>query len=76
MFQSLVCSALLLQKVGLLDERVPAYQECCTSLMLARWGYFVHTKEALFVYYFGVSDSIFYDKRRDKAGRDYSDYIP
>lgn len=69
MFQSLVCSKFLLEKINYLDEAVPSYQEWDTSIRLAEYGKFYHIEEALFDYYIGSNDAISKSVEKDFIGR-------
>lgn len=69
MFQSLLCSKDHLKNIDYLDEKVPSYQEWDTSIRLAKDGYFVHIKEALFDYYIGATDAISKSNTKDFIGR-------
>lgn len=70
MFQSLLCSKVLLEKISLLDESVPSYQEWDTSIRLAgAGGKFVHINEALFDYEVGAEDAISKSIEKDFIGR-------
>lgn len=70
MFQSLLCSKYLLEKISLLDESVPSYQEWDTSIRLAgAGGKFVHLTESLFDYFVGASDAISKSIEKDFIGR-------
>jgi glycosyltransferase involved in cell wall biosynthesis len=58
MFQGMLTSKTALQKIGLLDEAVPSYQEWDTAIRLARYCRFIHIQEPLFVYYFHKGETI------------------
>lgn len=71
MFQGILVSKIALQKIGLLDEKVAAFQEWDTSLMLSKYCSFVFIKEKLFKYYFNRAESISQDKKKDIKGYGY-----
>jgi len=51
LFPSILTSKSALQKIGYLDERVPAYQEWETAIQLSRFCRFIHVQEPLFIYH-------------------------
>lgn len=69
MFQAFLTSKAALLQAGLLDEKVPSYQEWDTSLLLAKKCRFIHIHEPLFVYY--IHDTDFRNPQRDFAGYQY-----
>lgn len=70
-FPNILTSKKALEEVGLLDEKVPSYQEWDTSLLLSRICSFVHILDPLFTYHMHNGDSISKNKQRDVAGRHY-----
>lgn len=66
-FPAILASKLAMESIGLLDEKVPSYQEWDTTLRLARVCDFVHLREPLFLYHIHsaprISDSIVRDIR-------------
>lgn len=71
MFQGMMTSKLALEKIGLLDEKVPSYQEWDTAIRLARECRFIHLQEPLFVYHLHIEDTISKDKKKDIDGYQY-----
>ncbi len=71
MFQGMVTSKTALDKCGLLDSSVKAYQEWDTSIALARFCKFVTIHEPLFIYYLHESETISKDHLRDVEGYEY-----
>lgn len=71
MFQGILTSKAALEKIGLLDESVPSYQEWDTSIRLARECHFIHIREPLFIYYLHCGDTISKNKMRDIEGYQY-----
>lgn len=71
MFQGMVTSKVALQKIGLLDENVPSYQEWETSIRLAKVCRFIHLQEPLFVYHFHAGETISKSRKRDVEGFQY-----
>ncbi len=51
MFQSLLVKKELFLKIGLLDEKVVAYQEWDTAIHLAKEVKFIHIREPLFIFH-------------------------
>lgn len=70
MFQSLLVKKSILEKIGYLDELVPAYQELDTALAISKIANISYVNEPLFRYYI-VKDSIFRKRKRSIAGRKY-----
>lgn len=58
-------------EIGLLDEKVKAYQEWDTSIRLARDHYFVHVKKPMFIYYLHNGETISNDKKKEIEGYYY-----
>lgn len=58
-------------KMGLLDERVPAFQEWDTSIMLSRECEFLFVERPLFIYHMHDGETISKDKKRDINGQEY-----
>ena len=71
MFQGMMTSKVALEKIGLLDEDVPSYQEWDTAIRLARVCRFIHLREPLFVYHLHAEDTISKNKKRDIDGYQY-----
>ncbi len=71
MFQGLLTSKVALLKIGLLDEKVPSFQEWDTSIRLAKECLFLHISEPLFIYHLHDSDRISNDRKRDIEGYQY-----
>lgn len=70
-FQTLLVSKLALQEIGLLDEKVPSYQEWDTAIRLARICRFEHIQEPLAVYWLHAGETISKNKRREIDGFRY-----
>jgi Glycosyltransferases involved in cell wall biogenesis len=70
-FPSLLVSKSALERIGYLDEMVPAYQEWDTSIRLAGICRFVHLREPLFIYHLHSGETISKDKERDIRGYQY-----
>ncbi|MFC1819076.1 glycosyltransferase family 2 protein [Thermodesulfobacteriota bacterium] len=71
MFPSLLTSKIALEKIGLLDENVPSYQEWDTAIRLAKICQFIHIQEPLFTYHLHMGDTISKDRMRDVDGYQY-----
>ncbi len=71
MFPGMLVSRQTLDMIGLLDEKVPAYQEWDTAIRLAMICRFIHLPEPLFVYYLHDSETISGDTKRDIEGYQY-----
>jgi glycosyltransferase involved in cell wall biosynthesis len=71
MFQGMLVAKSSLEKIGLLDEKVPSYQEWETSIRLSAYGRFVHIREPLFRYNFHAGPTISKDAAREAAGYSY-----
>lgn len=71
MFQGLLTSKIALEKIGLLDESVPSYQEWDTAIRLARECRFIHIRESLFIYHLHGGETISKNKKRDIDGYQY-----
>lgn len=71
MFQGMLTSRLALERIGMLDEQVPSYQEWDTAIRLARECRFIHLEEPLFIYYLHEGPAISADSGRDFAGYEY-----
>jgi glycosyltransferase involved in cell wall biosynthesis len=71
MFQGMMTSKVALEKIGLLDEKVPSYQEWDTAIRLAKECRFIHLQEPLFVYHLHAEDTISKNKKRDIDGYQY-----
>jgi glycosyltransferase involved in cell wall biosynthesis len=51
LFQGMLTSKAALEKMGLLDESIQAYQEWDTAIQLGRFCRFLHVQEPLFIYH-------------------------
>ena len=71
LFPAILTSRKALDKIGLLDERVPSYQEWDTSIRLAKECRFIHLSEPLFVYHLHEGETISKDSHRDIEGYQY-----
>ena len=70
-FPALLVSRVALEKIGLLDEDVPSYQEWDTAIRLARHCRFVFVDEPLVVYHAHDGPTISDDRARDIDGYQY-----
>jgi len=68
MFQGMFTSKAALEKIGLLDENVPSYQEWDTAIRLAKICRFVHLQEPLFIYHLHTGETISKSGKRDVDG--------
>jgi glycosyltransferase involved in cell wall biosynthesis len=68
MFQGLMVRRELLERIGLLDERVPAYQEWDSSIRLAAVSHFGYVPTPTFLYDLGTEGAISRDARRGVDG--------
>jgi glycosyltransferase involved in cell wall biosynthesis len=71
LFPTIITSRKALETIGLLDEKVPAYQEWDTSIQLSEKCEFVHIEEPLFIYHLHKGDTMSKDIKRDIAGYQY-----
>jgi glycosyltransferase involved in cell wall biosynthesis len=71
LFPTILTSKVSLERVGFLDEAVPAYQEWETSIRLAEVCRFVHIKKPLFVYYLHAGETISKNQQKDIEGYQY-----
>ncbi len=71
MFQGLLVRRTLLERIGLLDEAVPSYQEWDTSIRLAAEAAFGYLPAATFRYDRGTAGAISGDPRRSARGYGY-----
>lgn len=71
MFQSMLVKRKLLLSIGLLDEKVPAYQEWETAIRLAQRAKFVHICKPLFIYHLHEGETISKNGAKDIAGYEY-----
>lgn len=71
MFQSVLVKKKNLIDMGLLDEKVVAYQEWETSIRLAKYHDFVHLNKPLFIYTMHAGETISKDKKRGFQGYKY-----
>jgi glycosyltransferase involved in cell wall biosynthesis len=58
MFQGMLTSKEALEKIGLLDEFAPSYQEWDTAIRLASCCRFIHIQEPIFIYHFHTGETI------------------
>lgn len=70
-FPSIITSRLALEKIGFLDEDVPADQEWDTSIRLAKFCRFIHMNEPLVTYNIHTGDTISEDIERGINGSLY-----
>jgi glycosyltransferase involved in cell wall biosynthesis len=70
MFQGMLVSRQAIEKIGLLDEKVPSYQEWDASICLAKYCRFIYLKETLFIYYMH-GETMSNDMKRDIHGYQY-----
>lgn len=61
----------LLLEIGLLDERVAAYQEWDTAIRLAQKANFIHIHEPLYIYNLHEGETISKNSRKDVSGYGY-----
>lgn len=71
LFPTMLVSRMALEKIGFLDENVPAYQEWDTAIRLAKLCRFIHLKEPLFIYRLHAGEMISKNVTRGLAGYDY-----
>lgn len=71
MFQALLVSRETLYKIGLLDEKVPSYQEWDTGIRLAKQAEFVYMKTPLFIYHLHDGVTISKNTQKDIDGYEY-----
>jgi glycosyltransferase involved in cell wall biosynthesis len=71
MFQALLVSKKNLLEIGLLDERVPSYQEWDTAIRLGKKYEFAYIKKPLFIYHLHDGETISKNEKKDVAGREY-----
>ena len=69
--QSMLTSKLALEKIGCLDENVPAHHEWDTSIRLAKFCKFIRVNEPLVRYNIHTGDTISKDTERDINGSLY-----
>ena len=70
-FPAMLTSKIALERIGLLDEAVPSYQEWDTAIRLAGYCRFVHVRDALVTYHLHGGETISKDMRRDIRGYQY-----
>lgn len=58
MFQAMLTSKTALEKIGLLDEHLPTYQEWDTAISLSKYCRFIHIRQPLFIYNVNTADAI------------------
>jgi glycosyltransferase involved in cell wall biosynthesis len=71
LFPTIVTSKIALEKIGLLDEKVPSYQEWDTAIRLAKECRFIHILEPLFVYHLHSGETISKNKILNIDGYQY-----
>lgn len=71
MFQALLTSRKNLIEIGLLDEKVPSYQEWDTAIRLAKGHEFVFINKPLFVYHLHDGDTISKSMKKSIDGLEY-----
>jgi len=71
LFPTLLTSQKALFSIGLLDEKVPSYQEWDTSIRLAKTCKWHYIDEPLFVYYLHEDETISKNLKRDIDGYQY-----
>ncbi len=71
MFQGMTVSRKALEDAGLLDEKVPAYQEWDTSIRLAEKYEMIHMEEPLFYYNQHDGETISKNGTKDIEGYEY-----
>jgi hypothetical protein len=71
LFPAILTSKAALAKIGLLDERVPSYQEWDTAIRLSKICRFIHIPEPLFVYHLHGGETISKDRKRSLEGYQY-----
>jgi glycosyltransferase involved in cell wall biosynthesis len=70
-FPSILTSKKALFEVGLLDEKVPSYQEWDTALKLSTICYFIHLEQPLFIYHLHKGETISKNNKRAILGYHY-----
>jgi glycosyltransferase involved in cell wall biosynthesis len=71
MFQAMLIPKNKLEEIGLLDVKVPSYQEWDTAIMLSKVCKFIHIKEPIFIYHFHDGVTISKNKKNDIQGYAY-----
>ena len=71
LFQGMLTSKNALEKMGLLDEGVQAYQEWETTIQLSRFCRFIHVREPLFIYHRHFEESVSGNPGRRLGGFSY-----
>ncbi len=71
LFQSLLVSRSSLFQIGLLDEKVPSYQEWDTSIRLAKKYDFIYIDNPLFIYHLHDGDTISKSLKKEIDGLEY-----
>jgi glycosyltransferase involved in cell wall biosynthesis len=71
LFPTMIVSKSVLIKIGLLDEKVPSYQEWETAIRLAKICEFIHLPEPLAIYWLHREETISKNKRGDIDGYCY-----
>ncbi|HPS31722.1 MAG TPA: glycosyltransferase family 2 protein [bacterium] len=70
-FQAMLVSKIALEKIGMLDENVPAYQEWETAIRLSEICSFVHISAPLFIYNIHDGDMISKNDKNSIEGYHY-----
>lgn len=71
LFPTIVSKKENLVKIGLLDERVPSFQEWDTSIMLSKTCEFLFVERPLFIYHLHDGETISKNTKRDIDGQEY-----
>ena len=71
MFQAMLIPKNKLEEIGLLDEKVPSYQEWDTAIRLSKVCEFIHIQEPIFIYHMHSGETISKNKRNDILGYAY-----
>ena len=71
LFQAIITKKENLIKVGLLDEKVPSFQEWDTAIMLSKECEFVFLDKPLFIYHMHDGDTISKNRFKDISGQEY-----
>lgn len=72
LFPGLLTSKKNLVEIGLLDEKVPAYQEWDTAIQLAKKNEFVFINKPLFIYHLHDGKTISKSTKREIDGMEYN----
>lgn len=71
LFPSLLTSKKNLIRIGLLDEKVPSFQEWDTAIRLAKTNEFVYIHSPLFIYHLHDGETISKNKKKTIDGKEY-----